>query len=244
MRIETRDLLVIRGRTRSVDGVSMTIPGEGWLGVIGANGSGKTSLLRAIAGRLDLDSGRILADGVDRTGDRAWRARSIGFAPEVASLPESISSAELFAILTRRGDGDARGARLGRLRRALDFDHFVDRRIGTLSAGMRQRVAIFCAFLNDNDVIFLDEPFNWLDPVCAFDTKEALRALVGEEHVVLATALHDMSTLTHYCDSGVLLADGKISRLLDADDLARGARDHAAFEAGIVRNLRSDRPRR
>lgn len=240
MRIETRDLLVIRGRTRSVDGVSMAIPGEGWLGVIGANGSGKTSLLRAIAGRLELDSGRILADGVDRTDDRAWRARSIGFAPDVASLPESISSAELFAILSR---GGVRGARLERLRRALDFDHFVDRRIGTLSAGMRQRVAIFCAFLNDNDVIFLDEPFNWLDPVCAFDTKEALRALVGEEHVVLATALHDMSTLTHYCDGGVLLADGKVSRLLGADDLARGAGDHAAFEADIVRNLRSGRPR-
>lgn len=241
MRIETRDLLVIRGRTRSVDGVSMTIPGEGWLGVIGANGSGKTSLLRAIAGRLEIDSGRILADGVDRTDDRAWRARSIGFAPNVASLPESISSAELFAILTRGGDAGL--GHLERLRRALDFDHFVDRRIGTLSAGMRQRVAIFCAFLNRNEAVFLDEPFNWLDPVCAFDTKEALRALVAEQHVVLATALHDMSTLTHYCDRGVLLADGKVSRLLGAEDLARGARDHAAFEADIVRNLRSSRPR-
>lgn len=244
MRIEVQHLLVIRGRTRSVDGISMTIPGAGWLGVIGANGSGKTSLLRAIAGRLELDAGCILADGVDRTRDRAWRARSIGFAPDIASLPESISGGELFAILTRDGGAGARTGRLDRLREALDFDHFADRRIGSLSAGMRQRIAIFCAFLNGNDVIFLDEPFNWLDPVCAFDTKEALGALVREERIVLATALHDMSTLTHYCDSGVLLADGKVSRLLAGDDLARGAKDHAAFEADIVRNLRSGRPRR
>ncbi|HYJ51816.1 MAG TPA: ABC transporter ATP-binding protein [Allosphingosinicella sp.] len=243
MLIEVQDLLVIRGRTRSVDGISMIIPGAGWLGVIGANGSGKTSLLRTIAGRLELDAGRILADGTDRSRDRAWRAQAIGFAPDVASLPESISSAELFAILTR-GGGGARADHLEGLRRALEFDHFADRRIGSLSAGMRQRIAIFCAFLNGNEVIFLDEPFNWLDPVCAFDTKEALGALVRDEKIVLATALHDMSTLTHYCDSGVLLADGKVSRLLAGEDLARGAKDHAAFEADIVRNLRSGRPRR
>lgn len=242
MRIETRDLVVLRGDHRAVDRVSFVIEGPGWTGLVGANGSGKTSLLRAIAGRLAGQEGAILLDGADRTADRAGRAAAIGFAPDAAALPESLTGRELFAILGGEGIGLEAGDPLAPLRRALAFDAFFDQRIFTLSAGMRQRLAIFCAFLSRPRAVLLDEPFNWLDPICAFDTKQALGALAGEG-LTLVTALHDMASLVQHCSAGLLLAEGRIRRHLGPDDLAAGRRDYARFEAEMIAGLRDAVPR-
>lgn len=237
MRMEVRELVVLRGDYRAVDGVSLAVEGAGWVGLVGANGSGKTSLLRALAGRIAAQGGAILIDGIDRTGDRGWRAGAIGFAPEAAALPATLSGRELFAILGPATPGLDPNDPLAPLRRALAFDSFLDRRIGTLSAGMRQRLAIFCAFLARPEAVILDEPFNWLDPICAFDTKQALAALAAGG-LTLITALHEMNTLVQHCRSGLLLSDGRVSRRLGADDLAAGARDYAAFEAEMIAGLR------
>ena len=91
---------VDRGTVRVVLGVSYEHHGAGWIGIVGANGSGKTSLLRAAAGRLPLAAGRIFLDGRDVSGDRAARARAIGFAPDANMLPGDLSPAELFSLGT------------------------------------------------------------------------------------------------------------------------------------------------
>ena len=92
-------LVVRRGGISAVREASLALPAGRWFGLIGANGSGKTSLLRAIAGRLPIESGAFHLNGRDLTGDRAARAREIGFAPEGAMLP------------ARRRNGPARAGR-------------------------------------------------------------------------------------------------------------------------------------
>ena len=240
MRIDVSGLVVLRGDYRAVDQVDVAIDGAGWTGLVGANGSGKTSLLRAIAGRLESAEGKILLDGIDRSGDRAGRAGAIGFAPDAAALPETLSGRELFAILGGDGIGLGPGDPLSPLRRALAFDAFFDQRIFTLSAGMRQRLAIFCAFLTRPRAVLLDEPFNWLDPICAFDTKQALGALVAAEGLTLITALHDMTSLVQHCGAGLLLSDGRVRRRLGPEEMAAGRRDYAAFEAEMIAGLRGN----
>jgi ABC-2 type transport system ATP-binding protein len=237
MRLELQDLRVLRGGTWAVDGISLVLESGRWTGVIGANGSGKTSLLRAVSGRLEPQGGRIVADGTDRSADRAWRAAHIGFAPDIAALPSSLAGTELFSIVAPDWASEAPAPRLARLRQALDFERFASHRIGTLSAGMKQRLAIFLAFLNRPRAVLLDEPFNCLDPVCAFDTKMALRALVAEGLTVV-TALHETSTLVGFCHSGLLLHEGRVGQRLDRDALEAGNRDYPAFEADIIRRLR------
>jgi ABC-type multidrug transport system ATPase subunit len=240
MRIEICDLVVLRGGHRAVDRVSFAIEGGGWTGLVGANGSGKTSLLRAVAGRLDCAEGKILLDGADRTADRGWRAGAIGFAPDALALPESLSGRELFAILGGEATGLEPADPLAPLRRALAFESFFDQRIFTLSAGMRQRLAIFTAFLARPRAVLLDEPFNWLDPICAFDTKQALGGLVAVEGLTLVTALHDMTSLVQHCDAGLLLSEGRIPRRLGPGEMAAGRRDYAAFEAEMIAGLREN----
>jgi ABC-type multidrug transport system ATPase subunit len=229
MLIEVKDLVVRRGRAVAVNGVSFAAASGRWTGIVGANGSGKTSLLRSLAGRLAGEGGAILVDGVDRTTDRGWRARHFGFAPELSSLPPSLTGAELFAIMAPGWEEAVRAGRLSGLRDALAFDAFLHQRIDALSAGMRQRLAIFAAFLRAPAAAILDEPFNWLDPVCAYDTKVALRRLV-DDGLTLCTALHETAALVGFCDSGLLLSEGRVGRRLDAVDLERGRQDYAGLK--------------
>lgn len=242
MRIEARELSVLRGDHVAVDRVSFAVEGAGWIGLVGANGSGKSSLLRALAGRLEIAGGAILIDGVDRTADRAWRAEAIGFAPDAAALPESLSGRELLAVLGGEEVGRDPADPLQALRRALAFDPYIDQRIGTLSQGMRQRLAIFCAFLACPRAILLDEPFNWLDPISAFDAKAALGGLVAQG-LTLVTALQDMASLVRQCGAGLLLAGGRVSQRLGAPEIEAGRRDFASFEARMIAALRGDEPR-
>ena len=235
--IQLQSVIVERGASRVIHGIDYVHSGPGWVGIIGANGSGKTTLLRALAGRLPLAGGRVGLDGRDVMHDRAARARSIGFAPDANMLPEDLSPAELFALAAFRPDGQAADAELRPLRAALGLEGFLHRRLGTLSAGTRQRVAIYSAFVNRPAIVILDEPFNWLDPLTAFDFKQALRELVARG-LLLLTALHDVSTLVGYCTRGLLLADGRLALTMNSAELAEGRRDPVRFEQRIVDHLR------
>ena len=234
---ELESACVERGGTRVISNVSYGHSGPGWIGIIGANGSGKTTLLRGLAGRLPMAGGRILLDGRDVTDDRAARAKAIGFAPDANMLPEDLSAAELFALAAFRPGRQAAEAKLARLRAALGIDRFLHRKLATLSAGTRQRVAIYSAFVNQPAIVILDEPFNWLDPLTAFDCKQALLGLV-EQGLMLLTALHDVSTLVGYCTRGLLLADGGLALAMEGPELAAGRRDPLRFEHMIVGHLR------
>jgi ABC-2 type transport system ATP-binding protein len=237
MPIEVQGLVVRRGGAAAVNGVSFTAPSGRWTGIVGANGSGKTSLLRGLAGRLEVQGGSIRVNGVDRTVDRAWRARHLGFAPEIAALPASLTGREIFSIVAPDWRDSARSGGLEGLRDALAFDPFLGDRIGGLSAGMRQRLALFAAFLHAPAAAILDEPFNWLDPVCAYDTRAALRLLV-DRGLTLCTALHETGALVGFCDEGLLLSEGRVGRMLSRADLERGRRDYGAFETEMIAVLR------
>lgn len=235
---EIRNLIVDRGATTAVAGFSYVSDGPSWIGLVGANGSGKTSLLRALGGRLPIRAGQIFLGGTDASNDRGARAARIGFAVDAANLPGDLTPRELFAISAECKDAPD-DPRLVELRAALNLEAFIDRPCGSLSAGMGQRVALLAAFLDLPDVVLLDEPFNWLDPLTAYDTKRALRNLVQERGLTLITALHDVSTLTAYCDRGILMSAGRIALTLEAPELRAGRADPVAFETMIVERLRA-----
>lgn len=229
-------LRIERGGTLVVDGVDIAVEAGCWLGVIGANGSGKTSLLRALSGRLPIAAGRLEIDGCDVAADRAARAERIGFAPPIETLPAALRARDVLAL----AGGDLATAldRLGPLREALAIDDLVDRVIGTCSAGMRQRIAIACAFACGRNAVMLDEPFNWLDPVAAYDVRKALRSMV-DKGMLLVTALHDLATMVAACDRGLLLSAGRVALAIDETALADARGDPAAFERRMIAALRT-----
>lgn len=226
---------VRRGDAVVVDRVSLFVPRGAWFGLIGANGSGKTSLLRAVAGRLPIATGRCVVDGVDSAADRGERARLFGFAPPADRLADALRGRDVLELVGGRMADIL--PRLGPLRGALGLDALLDRWIGDCSAGMRQRLAVAVAFADGHTRVVLDEPFNWLDPVAVFDLRRAFRSMV-DAGLTLVTALHDLSLLAASCDEGMMLADGKVALALDGPMLRQAADDPRGFERRFIDLLR------
>ena len=229
-------LVVCRNGVAVIRDVSLRVADGCWFGLIGANGSGKTSLVRAVAGRLPIAVGTCRIDGIDRASDRHARARAIGFAPSIEMLPNNLSAAELLQLIA--GDLDRALAALGPVGEALDVTALLGRTIGQCSSGMRQRLTIACALAAGQRLVMLDEPFNWLDPVTAYDVRTALREMV-EDGLTLMTALHDLTTLATVCDEGALLAGGGVKLSLTRPMMAAGRADLARFERDTITLLRS-----
>ena len=235
MPLTLHGVAVRRGGRTVVEDLDWSLPATGWIGLVGANGSGKTSLLRALAGRGDISNGFVAYDG-EVLATRYRRSRRVSMAPDIAALPASLTAGELLALF-RAENGEAAGSRS--IHDALDISRLGAVRIGAMSAGMCQRVAIYAAFLTQADVVLLDEPFNWLDPIGSYDFKVALRAFASDGRHCVVTALHDMATLTAWCDRGGLLRDGKLAWELGPDELASGRTDFPAFEKTMIERLRA-----
>ena len=229
------DLNISRSGQPIVHDVSAEVIPASWFGVIGANGSGKTTLLRAIAGRLPIARGSCALFGDECARDRAARAQAIGFAPPIEHFPPSLQLAQLLELA---GDPiDVQQERNRDLWDALGLQELLDIPAGECSSGMRQRAAIALAFATPCRVVILDEPFNWLDPVAAFDVRAVLARMVSDG-LALVTALHDLTTLCGFCDSGIVLAKGRVSLTLDTATLRAGRDDAARFESELVAALR------
>jgi ABC-2 type transport system ATP-binding protein len=236
MMLDATGLRIERGGVAVVDHLDLAIERGRWCGVIGANGSGKTSLLRAMAGRLPIAAGTMTIGGDEVAMDRAARARCVGFAPPIETLPDALKASDVLRLVG--GSVDMALVRAGRLREALQIDTLLARRIGNFSAGMKQRLAIACAFAGGHQVVVLDEPFNWLDPVAAFDVRVAIRVLVDDGKIVI-TALHDLTTLVAACDQGVLMRAGKVAVAIDRAQLGMARADPLSFERDMIAVLRA-----
>ncbi len=204
------------------------------LAVIGPNGGGKSTLLRAIVGLLSPLSGTVARNGV--------AARDIAYLPQIAEVDRSFPISVFDFVST--GLWHVRGA-FGWLRRAdrqrifhalaaVGLNGFERRGIGTLSGGQTQRMLFARMLLQDARVIVLDEPFNAIDS----KTVEDLFALVAHWHGegrTIVVALHDLDLVKTRFPETLLLARSKIAwgataQVLTADNLEAARRMCAAFD--------------
>lgn len=234
--IVLKGAVVERGGRSVVHAVDLTVASGSWFGLIGANGSGKTSLLRALAGRLPFAGGSCQLGGEETGSDRAARAAFFGFSPPADTLPDALRGCDILELVG--GNIEDVLLRLGPLNDALGLIPLLERWIGDCSAGTRQRIAIASAFAGGHAHVILDEPFNWLDPVAVFDLRQVLRQLVSDG-LTLVTALHDLTTLAAACDVGLMLADGQAAMTLNEAMLRAGAQNPQALERQTIDALRS-----
>ncbi|MEX2159357.1 MAG: ABC transporter ATP-binding protein [Dehalococcoidia bacterium] len=214
--IEVRDLVKTYddGRTRALDGASLSIRQGEFVAISGPSGCGKSTLLHAIAALEKPDSGTIVVNGDDITKRRdlsAYRARTIGLVFQLHNLLPNLSAAENVQIPMYEAPYSAadRRGRAKELLTLVDMGDKADKRPTQLSGGERQRVAIARALSNDPPIVLADEPTGNLDSKAGLRVLEALRDVQQRRGVTLVLVTHDQG-IARTADRIVHMLDGRV----------------------------------
>lgn len=179
------------------------------LGLVGPNGAGKTTILRMLAGALSPDSGHVFIAGRDLEHGGPAARRAIGFLPDPPPLAESATVDEfLFAGALLYFHARPARAAARTVRDRLGLGAFAERRIGELSHGYRQRVAVARALVGDPEVLVLDEPTGGLDPAQTRVFLELVAGLKGEAAIVMSS--HHLAEVARGCDRVLVLGAGRV----------------------------------
>jgi len=194
-----------------VDGIDLMIPAGRCIGLLGPNGAGKTTTLRMLLGQSPLSGGSLKVFGLDIPEHGRQVRRRTGVVPQNDNLDPDFTVAENLRVYG--GYFDLPVAQLEtRLRELLDFVSLSDRadaRINTLSGGMKRRLTIARALINDPELIVLDEPSTGLDPQARHMIWSRLRELRSAGKTLLLTT-HYMEEAERLCDEVVILDEGRL----------------------------------
>jgi ABC-2 type transport system ATP-binding protein len=210
--IEIRDLTFEYPGLRALDGISLTIAGGAITALVGSNGAGKTTLLRCMAALETPYQGSVTIAGLDTTGaPRAIHAR-LGYLPDFFGLYDALSVRRCLHYAAR-AHGIAPGLAAGAAEAAaaqVGLSDRMEQPAGTLSRGLRQRLAIAQAIVHRPAVLLLDEPAAGLDPQARRDLSQLLLALKAGG-MTLVVSSHILAELEDYSDRMVIVDHGRIA---------------------------------
>jgi branched-chain amino acid transport system ATP-binding protein len=220
--LSIRDLHVYLGQSHVLQGVSFDVPEGGVTALLGRNGVGKTTTLRAILGLVDR-RGSIRFDDAELSGMQTHRIvrRSIGYVPEDRDVFTGLTVAENLRLAER--DAEPRYDLVYEL--FPELEQRAQQRAGTLSGGQQQMVAIARALLNDNRVLLVDEPTKGLAPALVAEVARVLERLAELTTVLLVE--QNLGVVRRLARDAVVLDQGRVvykggaQELLDQPDLVR-----------------------
>lgn len=208
--VETAGLSIRYPDVTALDDLDLSIPAEMLYGIIGPDGAGKTSLLRAICTLLPISGGQISVMGMDvRKGQKRLRAL-IGYMPQRFSLYQDLSVEQNILFFGRLFGvpKDKLRQRMEKLYKFSRLKPFANRLAGHLSGGMKQKLALSCALIHTPSLIVLDEPTFGVDPVSRLEFWQMLHELKAEGiSIVVSTPYMDEA---QQCDRVSLLHRGRI----------------------------------
>lgn len=197
--------------------ISLTVaPGE-VLGIVGPNGVGKSTLIKAASGILTPDAGKILIDGHDVCQlSPPERARVMAVVPQAAQLPETFTVQDVVLMgrtpylgwLDRESETDYEIASEAMTRTTIS--HLYNRHVGELSGGEQQRVFIARALAQTPSILLLDEPTAHLDLRHQDDILNLVRSLAVENGLTIVITLHDLNLVARFADRVALLSNGRV----------------------------------
>lgn len=235
--LEATGLTVKYGNFTAADGISLRVGRGEIYGLLGPNGAGKTSVIRALTTIVPAAAGTAMIDGTPLSDSSAVRS-SIGVLPESNGYPGAQTGrsylrfyGQLFGLSRRQAD-----ARAERLLRQLGLGESY-RRIATFSRGMRQRLGLARALINDPAVLFLDEPTLGLDPAGKEDIMAHITRTALDDGTCVILCSHLLDEVERVCDRvaimdrGRIVADGTVSDVVSSSGVAGYGRIRVAPDA-------------
>lgn len=210
--VEARDLTKTFGSFTAVDSIGFDIHKGEAFGFLGPNGAGKTSTMRMISTVSPITEGKLTVFGLDPTTEGRQIRGRIGVVPQEDNLDLELTVAENLYVYGRYHDM-SRATIKPRIEELLDFAQLTDRRNSTvesLSGGMKRRLTIARALINEPDLVILDEPTTGLDPQARHLLWDRLYRL-KKRGVTLIISTHYMDEAEQLCDRLVVMDQGKIA---------------------------------
>jgi len=201
------------GRTKALDGLTLTVPRGAIYGLIGQNGAGKTTTIRVLATLLAPDAGEAAVGGADVLRQPQEVRRLMGYMPDFFGVYDDLRVGEYLDFhASLQG---VRGAAAAGLRDSLldlvDLGPKRDEYVEALSRGMQQRLCLARALIHDPQVLLLDEPASGLDPVARVEMRELLKEL-GRMGKTILISSHILSELADLCTHVGMMAAGRMIR--------------------------------
>jgi Cu-processing system ATP-binding protein len=194
------------GKLQVLKSVSLHMEGGQCIALIGPNGSGKTTLIKSILGMVVPQSGEILFKGTSIAKEWAYR-NHIGYMPQIGRYPENMTIGQVLNMMQ-----DIRKVSKSSLDNDLyevfELDKLLNKRLGTLSGGTRQKVSACLAFMFRPDVLILDEPTAGLDPVATELLKEKISTEKANNKLIIITS-HVLSDLDDLVTEVIYMQDGR-----------------------------------
>ncbi|GHJ39868.1 ABC transporter ATP-binding protein [Streptomyces sp. TS71-3] len=209
--VRIRSLWKRFGQQIAVAGIDLTFPAGRFIGLVGPNGAGKTTTLSMITGLLRPDQGTVEVVGRDVWHDPVDVKSRIGVLPEGLRMFERLSGRELLTYTGRlRGMPAAEvDKRATQLLDVLSLAGSQHKLVVDYSTGMRKKIGLACALLHNPEVLFLDEPFEGVDPVSAQTIRGVLERYTGSGATVVFSS-HVMELVESLCDWVAVMAAGRI----------------------------------
>nr|WP_050514981.1 ABC transporter ATP-binding protein [Streptomyces rimosus] len=209
--VRVRGLWKKYGEQIAVAGIDLTLPAGRFIGLVGPNGAGKTTTLSMVTGLLRPDAGQVEIGGHDVWQDPVAVKSRIGVLPEGLRLFERLSGRELLSYIGRlRGlPGAEVDKRADQLLEVLDLSGAQNKLVVDYSTGMRKKIGLAAALLHNPEILFLDEPFEGVDPVSAQTIRGVLERYTSSGATVVFSS-HVMELVESLCDWVAVIAGGRI----------------------------------
>jgi ABC-2 type transport system ATP-binding protein len=224
------------GELVALNDVSLAVRSGEIVGLLGPNGAGKSTMMKIIVGILKPSSGTVKVSGFDIVKDPEKAKRMVGYLPENPSLYTSLTVTEFLSFV-----GKIRGVEDGLLQSRIDaslktfsLEEKAKALLGSLSKGMKQKVALIAATLHEPDVLVLDEPLTALDPKTQVFVNNWI-ASQGRAGTTVLLSTHNLEIVQDYAtqiaiiDRGIIVAMGGLQSLRTLADAGKDARLEEIF---------------
>ena len=217
--VEVRNLKKNYGTKKAVKDISFNIKENEILGLLGPNGSGKTTTIGMLLGLLKPTKGEILIDGKKIEENRIEILQKINFISPYIELPKKLTVKQNLIVYGKLYNVINLKNKIEYLVEKLRLTDLLDRLTGELSSGQKNRASLAKALINEPRVLFLDEPTSSLDPEIGDYIRTFLENYKKEKKISILLASHNMNEVTRLCGSVLMMKDGSIIDKGNPNDL-------------------------
>ena len=208
--VEVKNIKKNYGKNEAVKGISFNIKEDQILGLLGPNGSGKTTTIGMLLGLLKPTSGEILINGQKLEGNRIEILEQINFISPYIELPKKLTVKQNLTVYGKLYKINNINERIEYLSEKLRLGGLLNSITGELSSGQKNRVSLAKALINEPKVLLLDEPTASLDPEVGDFVRSFLEDYKKEKKISILLASHNMNEVTRLCKSILMMKDGII----------------------------------